>query len=175
MSILNACKIQISGLSFGVHQFEFEINNDFFSSIQDSLIHKGHFHVNAVLDKKPRMLVLDLSIHGSMNTSCDRCLEAISLPLEGNQQYTFKYKTDIEEQDLDSELIFISGTEQILDISPWVHETICLVVPMIKAYDCENDPAANCNEEILNLINTQEKESNNNPIWDTLRKELKNK
>ena len=173
MSILNACKIQISSLNFGLHEYEFKIDNDFFSSFKDSLIDKGHFQVIAAIDKKVSMLVLDLSISGGMITSCDRCLEKISLPLEGTQQYTFKYKADIEEQDLDSELIYISDTEQVLDISPWIYETICLAIPIIKTYDCENDPGANCNEEILDFLYTQEKEQSINPIWDSLKKEIK--
>ena len=173
MSILNDYSIPISGLEFGLYHYKFNVSSGFFNSFESSILDNGEFIVDILLDRKPMAIVADIDIKGESRVLCDRCLEKISLPISGHQKYTFQMgnenlATEIEDIDLN----IISEEQQELNLSFWIHEVICLSTPILKTYNCEEDPKANCNEDILNkIINTTSK-IENDPVWDIL-KEIK--
>ena len=51
--------IAFVGLKNGVHTFEFELNEQFFSKYPDSIIKKGHLVSKIKLDKKDSFFILN--------------------------------------------------------------------------------------------------------------------
>jgi uncharacterized metal-binding protein YceD (DUF177 family) len=114
------------------------------------------------------MAVLEFSLEGTVVTDCDRCMEDINLPIQGNHILHAKYS----EEDMEStdEIIYIHPRLDRLNVAQYIYEYIHLTIPMIKT--CESDPNSNCNEEILSRFEKEADgvggEVKTNPIWDTL-------
>jgi len=161
--------IPIQGLESGQHTFHFEVSDDFFKLFENALVENGHFEVNVDLDKQSSMIVCDFEIHGTLFTSCDRCLENIHLPVYNQIQLLFKYAEEEMEED---EIVYIPRGLNILNLGKYIYEMISLSIPMVKQYDCENDDEAPCNEDVLNRLSASDDISNDNdenPLWDVLK------
>ncbi len=176
MESLKHFSIPIQGLKEGVHLFDFQIDPVFFSHFEDSPIVEGNFAVKLSFDKRPDMLVLDFDLEGTVGTECDRCLANINLPVKDQQQLIIKYSLEEKEE---AEAVYILRGESELNVAKYIYEYICLSMPMIKVYDCENEDPSVCNDEVFDYLDrTVDSESDStetsNPIWDQL-KQIKDK
>ncbi len=170
METLNQFTIPLEGLKDGMHQFDFQIDRGFFKHFEQSPIQDGKFDLKLFFDKRPDLLVFTFDFKGSFSTNCDRCLEAINLPLTGNQQLIAKYA---EESGEDADVIYITKGTQELNVARFAYEFICLAIPMTKVYNCGEDEPTPCNVEILNQLfnndEVEEKEESKNSVWDALK------
>lgn len=82
MGNIQKYRIVYQGLSEGVHEFDFDVDNSFFESLEYSDIKKGDLKVNIVLNKKSTFLELDFQINGNVELLCDRCLDDYNQPIE---------------------------------------------------------------------------------------------
>lgn len=170
METLNHYSIPLEGLKDGMHQFDFQIDEEFFKHFEKSPIEKGNFNLMLYFDKRPDLLVLTFDFKGSFHTNCDRCLENIHLPIQGNEQLIVKYADEPGE---DAEVIYITRGTQHLNVAKFIYEFICLAIPIVRVYDCEADENPPCNKDILALLYQndieEEKEETKNPVWDALK------
>ena len=67
--------IPLTGLKEGSHIYDFEINDDFFCSFEESEIKDGRINAEVTLIKRSAHMELNLRLAGSVSVSCDRCLE----------------------------------------------------------------------------------------------------
>ena len=170
METLNQFTIPLEGLTDGMHQFDFQIDKGFFKHFEQSPIQDGNFDLKLFFDKRPDLLVFTFDFKGSFSTNCDRCLEAIQLPLNGDHQLIVKYAETPNDQ---AEVIFIERGTQELNVAKYAYEFICLTIPMTKVYDCEADEHPPCNLEILDQLysidEVEEKEETKTSVWDALK------
>ena len=68
-------EIQFSALKLGSHQFNFDIEDSFFTLFDYSEIEKANIITNINLVKKATLLQLDFVITGHLTLACDRCAE----------------------------------------------------------------------------------------------------
>jgi len=61
MDILKEFLIPFSGLKLGKHQFEFQVNNTFFTHFGYDEFNDSNIKMNVVLEKKSNMLELNFS------------------------------------------------------------------------------------------------------------------
>jgi uncharacterized protein len=176
MEKLREFSLPIKGLGIGEHRYSFRIDKDFFQHFEGSPIEEGNFDVSVVLDKRPDMLVLAFDFQGTIGAPCDRCLQHIQLPVEGNNQLFVKYSENTDPDNEEAEVAYVSPLSHELNIARFIYEYTCLAVPLSKIYDCENDPNAPCDESILDYLDElaeeaeqQEEEDETNPIWDVLK------
>ena len=172
MDALIQYTIPVKGLGQGVHQFEFQIDHNFFQHFEQSPVQDGNIELKFTFDKRSDMFVLQFDFEGTVKTDCDRCLEAIDLPIKDHQQLLVKLST--EEQKEDADIVYVSPEISQLNVAKYAYEFICLSLPLIKVYDCENDENRACNPEMLNYLNNENKEdtpeNEQNPIWEELKK-----
>jgi uncharacterized protein len=142
--------LPIKGLKNGVHEFDFEIGDDFFKNFEGSPIQKGNFDVHVTLDKRDTFFELVFDVDGFVHTECDRCTANIELPF-GDSHY-LTVKQSLEENEEDAEVVYISPDDHIFNLAQYIYEFICLSVPYNKVYDCENDDPRPCDMEILRRI-----------------------
>src|SRR3546814_4660369 len=76
-----------------------------------SIIKKGNLEVHMELDKRERMLVLDIAISGTVELVCDRCLDTFDYPLETRQQQLVK-RSEEGENDEQENIVYIGDKEQ---------------------------------------------------------------
>ncbi|MCK4361636.1 MAG: DUF177 domain-containing protein, partial [Bacteroidales bacterium] len=83
MDYLKQFVIRFSGLSIGNHQYKFIIDEKFFEKFDFSEIKNGKITVDLLLNKQENVLILNFIINGTVNVTCDRCLEPFDLDIYG--------------------------------------------------------------------------------------------
>ena len=178
MDPLIAYSIPVKGLHSGIHQFDYQIDHSFFESFEDAPIKEGAIKLEVDFDKRDDMFVLWFRFSGTVGTACDRCLVAIDLPIEGEERLLIKLTETPEEISEDPDVVFVSSEIQKLNIAPYAYEFICLSLPLIKVYDCEEDTPRPCDQEMLKYLSqnssssaeeAEEESQESNPIWDALK------
>lgn len=170
MDALVQYSIPVKGLGNGIHQFDFQIDKTFFTNFKGSPVGAANIELVLHFEKRPDLFVLQFDFKGTVKTECDRCLAQIDLPLSGSRQLLVKFSEEgIKEE---AEVLFISPGTQKLNVAKYIYEYICLALPLIKVYDCEQDDNAPCNLEMLEYLEreTEREGSTANPAWDELKK-----
>lgn len=176
MDSLVQYSIPVKGLRSGTHQFDFQVDVDFFRCFESSPVADGKIDLTLLFDKRPDMYVLQFDFEGTVKTECDRCLAQIDLPIADSQRLVVKLSEQTEAEDAD--VIYIHPEEQQLNVATYIYEYIILSMPFMKVYDCDNDKNRVCNEEMLYYLqNVQEEEAaeeepenEQNPLWEELKK-----
>lgn len=166
--------IQFGGLPVGLHDFEFEVNDTFFSTIKNSEIEKASVHVNATLTKQNNLLQLHFSISGTIGIECDRCIKYFDFPIAAEEDLVIKHGNSEESTD---EILVIPEGQEEFDISQYLYEYIVLAVPA-RRVPCELDEEKfDCDYDTLDKLNKiasedpgKEDQEPNNPMWEQLNK-----
>ena len=153
MDNLKEFSLPIKGLKNGTHEFDFQIEANFFENFENSPIQNGYFDVHLTMDKRDMFFELVFDFDGSIQTECDRCTASINLPFGDTQHLTVKYS--LEDNDDDPEVVFISPETHIFNVAKYIYEFICISVPYHKVYDCENDETPPCDFAVLDRISDE--------------------
>lgn len=147
---LREFSIPFIGLKQGETSFEFEIEDTFFTYFEGSEPYTGStIQVEMVLDKRTNMMVLDFFVEGTVNATCDRCLNEIDQEVldEFTVYVKFSHETgDMEDED---DVVFIPANETHLDVSQLVYEFVTLSIPFQKGCRPEEVGGPKCNKEVL--------------------------
>ena len=168
--------IVYQGLSEGKHEFEFDVDDKFFEALEYSEIKKGKLKAQVVLNKKPTFLELDFRIDGYVELMCDRCLEDYKQPVsfEGTLYVKFTDK-DVE---FDEDVMCLSPSENELDISHYIYESINLSIPLKRVHPDDENGDATCDPEMLEKLNNykveESAEESVDPRWEGLRNLMEN-
>lgn len=169
MDALIPYALPVKGLGVGIHRFDFKIDQLFFEHFENSPIQEADIDIQLDFDKRIDMYVLDFRISGTVKTECDRCLAAIDLPLENEQQLIVKFSH--EPGDEEAEIVYVSPDIEQFNIAQYIYEYVVLSMPIIKVYDCQDNDPLPCDKEMLERLEAREEEdAAPNPIWDELRK-----
>lgn len=171
MNYLKQFIIQFSGLSLGKHEYDFEINDAFFESIESPEIHQGGLKVHMTLNKQINMLVLEFNIKGHVNVTCDRCADDFNMPVVSQNKLIIKFaETAYEETD---EIIFIEETSHEIDVAQYIYEFINLALPIQKVHLQNEQGEDQCDPEVIKkleeILSRKKNEDDSDPRWDALK------
>lgn len=172
MSTLVDFIIPVKGLKYGMHHYQFSLDQVFFEAFENAPIQAAQFEVLMDLDKRENMMVLSFTMNGFVHDACDRCLEMIDVPVSTNEQLIVRL-SNTDDADDDPNIVRMDPETHELDVSGFIYEFICLALPISHVYDCENDPDPKCNEEVLDRLNEASTDTSN-PFHDAL-KDIKQK
>lgn len=165
----NEYVIPFTGLSIGVHEFDFDITTPFFEMFDYAIVKSGHVNVKLILDKKETMMVGDFILEGEVDTECDRCTDPVEVPVKG--EYRLVYKFDTEES-LDEMLKTVYPDEVEIDVSESILEFITVSLPSRRVHKKKE-----CNQEMIALLNKykygesdEDDTDETDPRWESLRK-----
>lgn len=171
MDALRHFSIPLAGLKNEIHEFNFQIESDFFKNFEESPIEDGNFEVKLTLDKRSDMLILVFDFKGSFKTECDRCLADINLPMEGKVDLIVKYADQAGE---DAEVIYITRDTFEFNVAKYIYEFIILKMPLTNVYDCESEQENVCDLEMLKYLEQKDakdqSETPKNSPWEELKK-----
>lgn len=181
MDALVQFSLPVKGLRYGVYEYNFHIDRSFFACFEASPVEDGELDVHLRFDKQPGMFVLQLDINGRVVTECDRCLASIRLPISDQRKFVVKFSTEAEMDDDD--VVYIHPDTQKFDVAPYIYEYVVLAIPIVKTYDCENDPSVECNWAFVEQYMAKQKETQalpadeesrealtgNNALWEALK------
>ena len=159
-------RISFSGLSLGHHTINFHVNDAFFETFDYEDISNSDIVVTVDFEKNERFLKLDFHFSGSCFVPCDRCLDAVEIPMDGEETLIVNFG---EANDFDSEVWTISNKAHELVLDNFIYETIVLLRPFSVMHEIED-----CNPTMLEKLQAPPSKSEEDPRWDAL-KALKNK
>lgn len=165
-------KVNIIGLSQKAHQFDFELNDEFFGYYGQALLESGHFNATVVLDKRETMIEASFHIIGTARLICDRSLEPFDYPMDVNRMMMFKYGQ--EEKELSDEIVMITHDQVSLDLGQYMYELIGVELPMKRLHPKFGEDSLE--ESEIQLVYSSPKEENENeedaidPRWEKLKK-----
>lgn len=163
--------IPLAGQKEGQHEFDFEIQKDFFEEFPMIEANDGNLHADVMLFKKSTFLTVDVAIKGKVNLKCDRCLDNYDQVIDFNGKFFVKYSDKPEEEEPTDDVIFIHHDEHEIDLKQYIYESISLSIPYKRIHPDINGESS-CNKEMLRYIkNSKDKgnDSESNPIWDKLK------
>lgn len=173
MKILNQYRIPFTGLKLGKHEFEFEINKDFFEAFEYSIVKNGTLHVSIVLEKQEAMMIANIHITGFIELTCDVCLNQFMSKSAIAERLIVKFDGQDDVSESTDEILILKKSEHELDLANVFYEYINLSVPYYSRCD-EQGINARCDQtmiEKLNSLNHQEEETEQaDPRWDILKK-----
>jgi uncharacterized protein len=163
-------QIPISGVKEGHHTFNFEIDNSFFESFEESEIREGSLHAITEVEKSSSHIDIVIGISGKVRVSCDRCLELFDFPMECTNRLVIKFGD--ERDDSDPEIITLPHDEHYLDLKQFFYEFIYLALPIQRVHPDDSSGKSTCNPFMINklkehLVNSETK---NDPRWEELKK-----
>jgi uncharacterized metal-binding protein YceD (DUF177 family) len=168
-------EIAFVGLKPGIHLFEYQIDDKFFTAFQQQDFKNCQADVKVALDKKNGFMLLKFEIGGKLEVICDRCNSNLPLNLWEEFHLVVKLVDDPElmnEQEEDPDVYYISRGESHLHLAAWIYEFINLSIPMQKTCEFADMSGPYCNpsaRELLKRMN-DEKNQQQNPVWKGLEK-----
>jgi uncharacterized protein len=163
-------KIQVGGLSEGVHAYSFSITPAELglpSEFRDGV------DIKATLEKTSRQILLRASVATMTDVPCDRCVTLIREPLgSGYQMYYVWEETEAERIDPSEVQVMLPG-QTVIDLADDVRQTVLLALPL--KHVCREDCRGLCPQcgKNLNEGSCDCKETRVDGRWDKL-KELQN-
>lgn len=163
--------IPFSNLKVGEHVFELEIDDTFFDDFEYSEIKQGNIKSEIKLLKRTNMMMLDISIEGTVKTICDRCAAELYLPISSTHQLIVKAGEKRQAEDNDEEdIIYLSPSDNEIDLKQYLYEHITLALPIKREHETEEE----CDKEVIDRlkgVSIEEPENNDqstDPRWDGL-------
>lgn len=174
MKYLKKYKIPFSGLSTGKHNFEFDVDDQFFVCFEHSLVKKGKLTALVTIQKQENMLIVNFDIKGTIQLTCDVCLQEFDSPVSINERVFVKFSHDEWDQGSE-EIVVLSHHDHELDISDLLYEYINVHVPHYTKCS-EQGQGIDCNPEMLGRLKNSEtdeevsEEEHVDPRWEALKK-----
>lgn len=163
--------IPFAGMAKGEHRFEYEIDDAFFKTFENSVIEKAQVHV--VLDFLKAETVLTLSFHfkGEIEQTCDRCLEEFKIPVDKTQILLVRFgEPGVGETD---DIIVISHSDHHINVAQHIYDYLSLSVPIRVVHPDDEDGNPTCNPEFLKKLSgiVEEEKINKDvdPRWEVLK------
>lgn len=163
--------ISFGGLSKGIHEFRFEIKDEFFEKFEHSIVQKASAEIVVTLEKTDIMLLLGFNIKGFTTVPCDRCLEELNVEVEGYNELLIKFGVDKEEESDD--VIVLPVKAHQLDVSQFIYEYFSMLIPLRNIHPDDEAGNSRCNPEALKEIERYKQHEIQKPIdprWEELKK-----
>lgn len=161
--------VDLMKLKEGVYDFEFDLEESFFTAYESSPITSCTLKSTIRLEKRADHIDMIVTTKGLVDTDCDRCTADIKLPVEGKEEWFFR-KSD-EDNDPQIEILEVGQTE--LDLARYIYESAVMAMPAVHVYDCDAVDSPPCNMVVLDRLQSSEPEPDvegSTDVWDALTK-----
>ncbi len=168
--------IPFVGLKLGKHQFEYEIENEFFKHFEYEEFNSANLKVDLLFEKKTTMMELTFTVSGTVNVNCDLTNEPYDQPVDGKLFLVVKFGEEYNDDDED--LLIIPHGEFEVNVQQYIYELIVLSVPLKKVHPGVED--GTLESEVLDKLEefslkNNKKEEETDPRWDKLKNLLNDK
>ena len=121
-------KIDLKNMQQDVQEFEYLLDNLFFTNIGGEDIQKGKINTRLTVAKKGNLFDLSFAFNGTVIVPCDRCLDDMDLPIEMSAHLIVKFGKDYSEES--DEIVIIPESEGIINLAWFLYEFIALAIPI---------------------------------------------
>src|SRR5690606_14072079 len=135
--------IQFAGLKLGNHQFEFLLEKPFFENFPAlDFVENGSIKATLNIEKQKTLMVFQFNLTGNIETTCYRCGDEITQPIQTSQNLYIKFGNHFDEAN--DELIVLPENEYQINIETYLYEYLFLAIPSRIVH-----PEGLCNKEAL--------------------------
>ena len=120
--------IDLSRLELGTHRFDIQLDSAFFASVEKSDVLGGEVSATAILSLREDDYSLSMTVKGMVQVTCDRCLDAMDVEIE-------------DEQEIEPE------ETNMIDLAWLAYELVCINLPLVCCH-----PAGACNPQMDALL-----------------------
>ena len=169
MCSLERYKIDLKGLTSEVTTCEWDVDKQFFDALDQTEVESGALHVSLSIRKASGFFELLFHTVGSIDITCDRCLDLMEQPIETDNRLVVKLGSNDSEDD---ETVIVDEDEGILDTSWFIYEFIALAIPIQHVHATGKcNPAMTKALEELSADRSGDEESGQpvDPRWEILR------
>ena len=137
--------IDLNRLQSGSMSYNYEIGDDFFAAIDNSLICRGNLSAEVKIRKGAgETFHLSMYIKGNVAMPCDRCLDDVEIPVEVSETVNVKMGSEAEETET---CIVVAESHPVLDVQPLLYDYIAVSVPIQHVHE-----EGKCNEAMMNEL-----------------------
>lgn len=145
--------IALNGLPSGKTFLEGKLDEEFFASFENTEILDADVSVGVCLEKSGSYTGIDISVRGTVTVECDRCLEALELPVERDILLEVKFGKDGSDGsgEGEREVLFLSQDNAEIDLSQTVYDYVCTSLPIQRHHK-----DGECNPEVMKYLCIQD-------------------
>lgn len=164
--------IEFKGLNEGLHDFEFGIDDTFFTHFEESLVESGDVTIKVTLEKRSSFLKIHLKIKGWLELTCDRCMDKYQQKLKGKTEFFIKFgEKEFEEGE---NVIWVLPQEHHINLAHIIYEYVTLSIPLRHIHPKNKNGKRDCSKEMLEKLNNyllsdEADEKTTDPRWDALK------
>lgn len=176
MTDRRAFEIAFVGLKEGEHEFNYELENEFFTDRNLTEPLNIQAKVRMILDKHSGFLQLKFEVGGSAESNCDRCGNPLLLELWDDFKMIVKIVEDpdsMNESEEDPDIFYIGRGESHIDVANWLYDFVLLSFPTQRKCKEKEEGGSGCNPEVLEKLKEMEeraRKSDAGNIWKGLDK-----
>jgi len=170
--------IPFVGLKQGIHQFEYEVNNDFMKLFDFEEYNSSAVKVELEFNKKNTFFELHFKAKGKVNVDCDVTTEPFDLAISNELFLVVKFGNEFNDEN--EEVLIIPHGEYELNVSQYIYECVVLAVPSKRVHPGVEDGTLESDilEHLETLAPSENKSTNEediDPRWNKLKNLLKDK
>ena len=128
--------IDLKRLPLGTHSFDFQLDDDFFASLEKSEILNGNVVCKATLNLREEDYQLNIAVHGTVFVVCDRCLDPMPLEIDDEQEI---FSADEENDHM------VNG--QTVNLQWLAYEIVSINIPIVHSHQ-----PGECNQQMELLL-----------------------
>ncbi|MDT0648656.1 YceD family protein [Autumnicola edwardsiae] len=172
MRRLAAYTIPFVGLKLGKHQFEYDIDNEFFDHFEYDEFNSVDVKIDLLFEKKNTMMELTFKASGTVNVNCDITNEPYDQPIDSSLFLVIKFGDEYNDEDED--LLIIPHGEFEVNVQQYIYELIVLSLPIKRVHPGVEDGTLKSDvldklEELSIDKKEKNKEDEIDPRWDKLK------
>lgn len=186
MGKFDAFKLPLKSLSVGSHEYEYQLDTNWFTLIDGPEVSKGNVHAKVTVNNTGFLYEVLFRLDGVVEVPCDRCLEDMPLAIEQESRLIVKFGPEYAEES--EEVIIIPETDGELNIAWFLYEIIALAVPLKHVHPpgkCNKAMSSKLRKHLAKSTDDEEdedaflldedfpeevEETETNPVWDELKK-----
>ncbi len=178
MRKLKEFTIPFVGLKQGKHQFEYELDNEFFEHFDYDEFNSASIKVDLLLEKKSTMMEFTFRASGTVNVYCDLTNEPYDQPIESELFLVVKFGPEFNDDNED--ILILPYGEFEVNIQQYIYEMLVLAVPSKRVHPGVLDGTLKSDVlEKLDELSPREKEikaeEDIDPRWNKLKNLLNDK
>ncbi|GHU64119.1 hypothetical protein FACS1894123_08300 [Bacteroidia bacterium] len=134
-------RIDLKGMQTDILEYEYLLDNQFFTNIGGEDVQKGKVNVRLKVTKVRDVFNFDFDLKGTVVVTCDRCLDDMDFPFETTSRLIVKLGKDYSEES--DEIVVIPESEGVINFAWFLYEFIVLAIPIKHVH-----PVGKCNKQM---------------------------
>ena len=144
MCYLERFDIDLKALTDEVTPLSWELDDQFFASLEGAQLQGGSLHVSGSIRKATGFYEFQLHTDGTVRIPCDRCLDMMDQPIGADLRLVVKLGSEYNEED---DIITVDENEGVFKAAWFIYESIALAVPIQHVHQ-----PGDCNDAMMRVL-----------------------